>query len=275
MPSVLIENARGMTPSAGIERPTLVACAPSPTQFPRVRLEPRDLVLRLGPHPARRAGLDPTSDADALRWLALALLLSLRAREEQALAALEALAGELAGAQALAAADATRVAGALERAGVPRPERAAALLLRACRAFAERFQGSIARLAAGADDLASLGARVTALASGLGVATAARFLRPLRERIAPARELPLLPAARAAALHLGWIEPGDDEEGEPSLLRARVARSPDAPPFCDVEAALERLGAAACLRGRAGRCPLGSDCPLRGGDAVSSVGGFD
>jgi hypothetical protein len=54
----------------------------------------------------------------------------------------------------------------------------------------------------------------------------------------------------------------DDEEGEPSSLRSYLARSEDdAPPFADVEAALERLGAASCLRGRVKSCPLGAECP--------------
>lgn len=240
-------------------------------------LQPREIVQRLGPHPATRAGLDPASDADALRWLALALLLGARTDEERALAAFRALAArELADAAGLAAAHLAQVAAVLMREGVPRPETTAAVLLRACRAFAERWQGSVARMAADADDLAGLGARVAGLASGLGVATVARFLRPLRERFAAARELPLAPSARAAALHLGWIGPGDDEEGEPAVLRARLADAADAPPFSDVEAALERLGAAACQRGRSARCPLGEACPLRAGaDPVSSAGGFD
>ncbi len=232
-------------------------------QFPRMPLRACEIVQRFGPHPATRGGLDPTSDADALRWLALALLLGARADEDRAIAALRALAArELADAEGLAAADPAHVVAVLIRERVPRPEATAAVLLRACRAFAERWQGSVSRMASDADDLAALGARVSGLASGLGVATVARFLRPLRERFPAARELPLAASARAAALHLGWIGPGDDEEGEPSVLRARVAGAPDAPPFVDLEAALERLGSAACLRGRAARCPLGEACPL-------------
>jgi endonuclease III len=228
-----------------------------------VTLRPRELVERLGPHPATRAGLDPTSDADSLRWLALAVLLGTRAEEQRAIGALRALAGhELASAAGLAAADPDRIAAVLAREGVPRPEATAAVLLRACRAFVERWQGCVSRLAADADDLSGLGSRVAGLASGLGVATAARFLRPLRERIPAARELPLPAAARAAALHLGWLAPGDDEEGEPAVLRTWLARTPDAPPFFELEAALERLGQTACLRGRARRCPLGEACPL-------------
>jgi len=34
----------------------------------------------------------------------------------------------------------------------------------------------------------------------------------------------------------------------------------------DLEAALERLGARACLRNRVERCPLGDRCPARASD---------
>jgi hypothetical protein len=212
-----------------------------------------------------------------VRWLALALLLATRTDEGRAVNALRALAArELADAAGLAAADPAEVAARLAREGVARPEATAALLLRACRTFAERWQGSVARIAADADDLADLGARVAGLASGLGAATVARFLRPLRERFPAAREVPLAASARAAARHLGWIAEGDDEEGEPAVLRKWLAQTPDAPPFPDLEAALERLGSAACLRGRSARCPLGEACPLRAGaHPVSSADGFD
>ena len=218
-------------------------------------LQPAELVRRLGPHPCARAGLDLSRDADAPRWLALALLLSTSADEERALAALRALPEPLAGA------DVAGVVARLARERVPRPEPVAATLVRAARAFDERWGGSLARLAAEADDLETLGSRLAALAPGVGRATVLRFLRPLRDQQEGAREVPLTPAARAAAIHLGWIAEGDDEEGEPMSLRAAVARDPDAPALADVEAALERLGAASCLRERAARCPLGAECP--------------
>lgn len=220
-------------------------------------LRPAEIVQRLGPHPGARAGLDLSRDGDALRWLALALLLASGADEERALAALRALPEPLAGA------DAAALAALLTRERVPKPEQVAATLVRAARAFDERWRGSLARLTSEADDLETLGSRLAALAPGVGRATVLRFLRPLREQLDGAREIPLTPAARAAAIHLGWIAEGDDQEGEPVWLRARIARDPDAPPFADVEAALERLGAASCLRERVARCPLGAECPAR------------
>jgi hypothetical protein len=220
-------------------------------------LQPAEIVRRLGPHPAARAGLDLSRDGDAFRWLALALLLASGADEERALAALRALPESVAGEDPVA------LAAVLTRERVTKPEPVAATLVRAARAFDERWRGSLARLASEADDLETLGSRLTALAPGVGRATVLRFLRPLRDQLSAAREVPLTPAARAAAIHLGWITAGDDEEGEPVSLRARIARDPDAPPFADVEAALERLGSASCLRDRALRCPLEADCPRR------------
>jgi len=220
-------------------------------------LRPAEIVRRLGPHPGARAGLDLSRDADAFRWLALALLLASGADEERALAALRALPESLAGA------DAAALAALLTRERVPKPEPVAATLVRAARAFAERWGGSLARLASEADDLETLGSRLAALAPGVGRATVLRFLRPLRDQLDGAREVPLTPAARAAAIDVGWITEGDDEEGEPVSLRARIGRDPETPPLADVEAALERLGTASCLRERSARCPLGVGCPRR------------
>src|SRR5262249_12821122 len=152
------------------------------------------------------------------------------------------------------------VAAALARERVPHAERLAATLVRARHAFASRWGGSLERLASDADDLETLGARIAALAPAVRPATVLRFLRPLRERFVAAREVPLAPAARAAAVHVGLLAEGDDEEGEPAVLRQHLARDPDAPPFADLEAALERLGAASCLHERVSRCPLREDC---------------
>ena len=167
---------------------------------------------------------------------------------------------------ALATAEPAAVAVALAHAPLRRPEHTAALLVRASAALVEGHAGSFARLAAEAMDLDDLAGRVARLAPGVGRATVARFLAPLRDRLASAREIPLSRAARAAALHVGLLRESEDEEGEPAALRAALHREDDAPPLADVEAALERLGAIACLRERADRCPLGDTCPLAGGD---------
>jgi hypothetical protein len=139
-------------------------------------------------------------------------------------------------------------------------------LARACSALCRHWQGSAARLVDGADDLEDAGHRLVSLAPGLGPGTALRFLRPLRDRFAAAREVPLDENARAAALHLGLIAAGDDLEGEPGALRAALAADAgnDPPALAALEAALARLGRSACRRERADRCPLGDGCPLRG-----------
>jgi len=226
---------------------------------PPVALHPAEIVRRFGPHACAQAGLDPC--ADALAWLALAIVLASGADETRAHSALRALPPPD-GADPHA--EAAVVAAALARERVPHAERLAATLVRARRAFASRWGGSLERLASDADDLETLGARIAALAPGVGRATVLRFLRPLRDRFAAAREVPLAASARAAALHLDLLDGGEDEAGELAALRARLAHDPDAPSFADLEAALERLGAASCLRGRVSRCPLGAECPVSG-----------
>jgi hypothetical protein len=224
----------------------------------------RALVERLGGHPAARWGIDLARESGRREWLAAALLLAGRAGEARADAALAALARvggpDLA---ALADADPAQLGRALQEARIPDAEAVAARLVRAGRALAGRHAGSLDALAREALDLEELAARIASLAPGFGAATVGRFLRPLRALWPAAREVPLAPAARAAALDLGWLAEGEDEEGEPAALAAALAGDPEAPAFADVEAALERLGAAACLRGRLARCPLADACPRR------------
>lgn len=249
---------------------------------PRVRRgASRALAERLGGHPAARWGIDLEREEGRRAWLAAAVLLAGRggeARADAALAALAAaggsdledsarvpLAARARGAcrAALAHTDPAGVCRALEAARIADAEAVAARLVRAGRALAERHAGSLDALARAALDLEELATRIAGLAPGFGTATIARFLRPLRAVWPAAREVPLAPAARAAALDLGWLAEGEDEDGEPAALVAALAGDPEAPPFADVEAALERLGAAACLRGRTARCPLGDACPRR------------
>jgi hypothetical protein len=223
------------------------------------------IVSRLGGNPAGFLDLDLARDEDVGRWLVAARLLA-GVDEQRALGAFRALAGlGLEAPAALARASAEEIERALAAANYPRPERTAAVLVRAGSALCDRYGGSPAALASGAEGLEPLAAGVSSLAPGIGAATVARFLRPLRDLWPDVRELPLSPAARAAAVHLGLIGAGEDEEGEPGALRAALAREPDAPSLADVEAALERLGQRACLRERSQRCPLGDDCPLRRG----------
>jgi endonuclease III len=227
-----------------------------------IALTGAELVARLGPHPARRWGLDLGADADLARWLPAACLLAVRQDEEAAGAARAALAEHrLDAPDALARAGPAPVAKALAAAGYPKPEITAARLVRASTSLLERHAGSLAALLAAADGLAEAGAALVSLAPGLGPATAAEILRPLRERFAAACEIPLAPAARAAAVHVGLLRTGEDEEGEPGALRAALAREHPAPDLADVEAALGRLGRAACHRRSTARCPLGPDCP--------------
>jgi hypothetical protein len=222
----------------------------------------RRTVAQLGPHPSRRAGLDLARAEDRASWLVLARLLSEHAREEIALAAFARLAAEPGAApDRLAAADPARVAAALDAAGLPRAAIVAPVLCRTAASLCERYRGDLEALAARSDGLESLGSGLAALAPGLGAATVLRFLRPLRDAWPAARETPLAETARAAAIHLGLLGASEDLEGEPGALRAACARAAPELTAIDVEAALERLGAAACRRGLTARCPLGEACP--------------
>jgi hypothetical protein len=224
----------------------------------------RELVERLGPHPAVALGIDPCDEAATGRWFIAACLLAGRPGGSAAGDAYRALARDgLSSPREIAKAEPTRVARWLAEAGYPKPEIAARKLARASVTLVERWGGSFAALAAGADDMADLGARIAGLAPGVGPAAVALFLRPLRDVWIAAREIPLSPAARAAALHVGLLREGEDEEGEPGALRAALAAQPDAPSLSDAEAALERLGRRACLRERVRSCPLGGNCPAR------------
>jgi endonuclease III len=223
-----------------------------------------ELVARLGPHPAALWGLALETDAGLARWFVAACLLAPRGDEAATAAARTALAERgLDAPDGLAQAGPGPVAAALRAASYPKPEITAARLVRACANLAAQHRGSLSALAAGADGLAELASALMALAPGIGSATAAEFLRPLRERFSAAREIPLSAAARAAALHVGLLREGEDEEGEPGALRAALARESPPPALADVEAALGRLGRAACRRAAIRHCPLGARCPAR------------
>ena len=222
---------------------------------------PRELVDLFGGHPSQVLGLELALGGDQDRWLLAACLLSQRGGEARALEGFRVLmARDLSAPERVAEAP-EQLAPALDAAGWCDPEVPALLLARAARGLCG--SGGSEQLAREAEGLEELGGRLAGLAPGFGRAAVARFLRPLRDHWPAAAEIPLSRAARAAALHLGWIADGEDEEGEPGALRARLRGEPDAPALADVEAALERLGSAACLRGATRRCPLRARCPAR------------
>jgi endonuclease III len=224
------------------------------------------VVERLGGHPAGDLGLDLEDAADRTRWLMAACLLAERVGEDAARDAWRRLAAQgLDAPERLAASGPVAVEAALAGGRLPRPEVTARKLVRVARTLAARHGGRIDALADEALDFPDLAGRVARLAPGVGAATVLRFLAPLRDRWAAARETPLAAAARAAAVCLGVLAEGQDEEGEPGALRAalRDAEAEGGPMPADVEAALERLGRRACQRRRSARCPLGERCPAR------------
>ena len=224
----------------------------------------RRAVADLGPHPSRRAGLDLERPEDRAPWLVLARLLSERVAEDAALAAFAHLEADAVTApDRLAATSPARVAAVLAAGGLPRAEGIAPVLCRTAAALCDGYRGDLDALAARCDGFDELGSRIAALASGLGAATVLRFLRPLRDAWSAARETPLAQPARAAAIHLGLLGASEDLEGEPAALLAACAREVPELAAIDVEAALERLGEAACRGNRTTRCPLGAECPLR------------
>ncbi len=238
----------------------------------------RELVRQLGGHASRLLALDLDDPDDTTlgRWLAASALLGGRQPEAVGVAACRELARSgLLEPKALATSDPLRVAHEIERylaeAGMRDADRRAGLLVRLFGALQSRHQGSLETLAAGADGLPELAGAIGSLASGFGPAAVARFLTPLRHWWHAAADLPANPAVRAAAADLGFVAEAEDLEEVPARL-AHLLREPGAPENAeaaglpdprDLEAALERLGRAACLRGAAGRCPLSTHCPRR------------
>jgi hypothetical protein len=241
---------------------------------PMRNITPKELVSRLGGRASAALGIPLARDDDAAlgRWFVAACLLG--AGEARAATALRELAVRgVSAPEALARADTASVAEALEAARIAKPTAGATKLVRAGAALRTHYAGSLSRLAQQADGFEELGARIAALAPGVGPATVLRFLRELREVWPLADETPLTPAARAAAVHLGWLRDGEDAEGAPGALRAALDAEPEGVPLPDVEAALHRLGARACLRRRSDRCPLrDAGCPA-GSDTPDASGG--
>jgi hypothetical protein len=223
-----------------------------------------DLVARFGGHPVVELGIDLEESEGPGRWLVAACLYGGRIDEGVARAAISSLtAAGLADPPTIALARPESLETALLGAGYPAADVAARKLWRVCNSLAERYGGSLDSLATQSEQLEDLAARLASLAPGFGAASVARFLRPLRDRWVQAREIPLHPAARAAAVHLGLLTEGEDAEGEPGALRAALRDDPAQPSLADAEFALTRIGRVACSRNRTARCPLGDSCPRR------------
>lgn len=228
----------------------------------RIPIGFRELVERLGGHPVDELGIDLTAPDGPERWFVASCVLAERAPAGKGQAAVRALAGAgLLVPQKIAEAGPEPVQLLLEGAQHPSAAPLAHRVARASRGLVERYEGSFDALAGGCDDLEALGRSIAALASGIGTGTVLRFLRPLRARWTAAGECPLDPAAQSAAVHLGWLDEGDD--GGAATLAARLADEADPPPLADLEAALARLGSRSCRRGDPRRCSLGEDCPAR------------
>jgi hypothetical protein len=227
-----------------------------------------DLVTRFGGHPVGKLGIDLEASDGPGRWLVAACLHGGRVDEGVARTAARALAAAgLAGPPDIALVRPEVLETALLGAGYPAPDVAARKLWRICTSLAEGYGGSLDSLAAQSEQLEDFAARLARLAPGFGAASVALFLRPLRDRWVQAREIPLHPAARAAAVHLGLLAEGEDEEGEPGALRAALRDDPAQPSLADAEFALTRIGKVACSRNRTARCPLGDTCPRRADDS--------
>lgn len=231
----------------------------------------KGLVSRLGAHPATRLGLDlDGDDAQLGAWLVACVLLGGRTREDAALAAFGRLRARAAHTPAAACAlGPDGLQPLLEASAIPKSEAVAAVLFRVCRGLVRDYEGNVERLARRAESLEDLAARLGRLGAGFGGAGVMRFLTPLRQRWSLAHDLPASPAVAAAAEHLGLVADRSDVESAPAAI-ARWLRDEHAPPDVpaagvrDVEAALDRLGRAACLRERSDRCPLDAACPRRG-----------
>ena len=234
-----------------------------PTSGPEALVgDPASLVGAMGGHPLGQLapkGLE-ADDAALFRWLLVSLLISGRASARNALGALGGLEADgRALPAALAGLEPTSLAQALAGAGIPHPERLAPRLVRVARGLLGAG-GSISALGRDALDLESLAGTLAALGPGLGAATLARFLAPLRERFPAAADLPVEPAATVAAIHLGWLPEGCEGDAAFEPLRRRAAAA--AVDVVDLEWALGQLGRRACMRNNPRRCPV-ARCPRR------------
>lgn len=242
------------------------------TRSDGVALRIATLLERLGGDLSRKLGLtlESEDERELESWLVASCLLGQRFDEVQVEAVFRAL-RETSGTilNQIVSIEPAALAQILASTGCKNAAQEAAKLVtklkRAASALELHYSGSLTRLARQAESSDDLAGRIAALASGIGAATVLHFLRPLREIWQLADEIPLHPAARAAALHLDLLREGEDEDGAPSALRARLqaanAASGQTIAFADLEAALLRLGQRACLRARKANCPMHDFCP--------------
>ncbi len=230
------------------------------------------LLERLGGDLSRKLdlALESEDDRELENWLIASCLLGQRLDEAQVEAVLRSLRKSAHTARnQMVSIDPSALAQILANANCKNTAQEAAKLAtklkRAAQSLELHYSGSLTRLARQAESGDDLAGRIAALASGIGAATVLHFLRPLREVWRLADEIPLHPAARTAAVHLGLLREGEDSDGAPSVLRMRLGSANEASgqtiAFADLEAALFRLGQRACLRERKARCPMLELCP--------------
>jgi hypothetical protein len=221
-----------------------------------------EIIGQFGGHPIRELGIDLEACGGIERWLVASCLFVGRVPEQVSLSAFRALdEGGFTIPLFIAKQSALEIESLLLSVNYPTPDTSAYKLWRVCETLCDRHGGSLSALVAEADGLEELAARISKLAAGFGASAVAGFLRPLRDHWSQAQEIPLHPAALAAACHLGLIAEGQDSEGEPGALRAALLRDPSEPSLADAEFALTRLGKQACLRNATKRCLLGAHCP--------------
>jgi hypothetical protein len=204
-----------------------------------------DLLARLGGRYAGELGIDLKAGPEARQqWFLAAILFGARISGQLAARTYRVLAVRgVFSPQAVLAQGWERLVELLDEGGYARYDyKTATKLLKVMASLQEGYQGDLERLHAAAQNPADLEARLQALAPGIGPATVNIFLRELRgiwPKAAPAWS----PLARHAALALGWLAPGlDDQEALKALEDAWRARPAPGYDFADLEAALVRRG---------------------------------
>ena len=122
------------------------------------------------------------------------------------------------------------------------------------------YGGDLNALHERARDSNDLERLIKELGPGIGMVTANIFLREMRN-VWPKAQQSLCPFALLAAGRLGLVGRGDDAQAVLETLWSKypvVGRD-----FCDLEAALVRLGKDYCRKGRCGSCPFRDICAWR------------